>query len=120
MEMNRHIGSAVAILAILALSEGCMPQNRTNTPGVAINDSLAFRSSMERRQAERRALAGDEAAALRLGEYSFLVDEDLRAAKYWYRLAASHASQTGKENLASLNRIDPKEWAAAHRKAKKD
>ena len=96
-----------------------MPQKRTNMPGVAINDSLAFRSSSVRRQTERRALAGDEEAALRLSEYSFLVDEDLSAAKYWLRVAASHGSQTAKENLASLNRIDPKEWAAAHRKAKK-
>jgi hypothetical protein len=85
--------------------------------GLVINDSLAFRSSKERQQTERRALAGDKEAALRLSEYCFLIEENLSAAKYWCRVAASHGSQTGKANLASLNRIDRKEWDAAHHKA---
>jgi TPR repeat protein len=87
---------------------------------LVINDSLAFRSSKERQRTERRALAGDEEAALRLGEYTFLVEENLSAATYWYRVAAAHGSQRGRANLASLNRIDTKEWDAAHRKARKD
>jgi len=40
----------------------------TNTHGLVIDDSLAFRSSKERQQTERRALLGDEEAALRLGD----------------------------------------------------
>jgi hypothetical protein len=88
--------------------------------GLMINDLLAFRSSRERQQTERRALAGDEEAALLLGEYCFLIEENLSAAKYWSRVAASHGSQTGKANLASLNLIDTKEWDEAHRKERKD
>ena len=93
-----------------------MPQNRTNESAVAINDSLAFRSATERHQYERRALDGDEEAALRLSQCSFLVHDDLAAAKYWCKVAASYGSQTAKENLASLNRIDVKVWMAAHRR----
>jgi TPR repeat protein len=81
-----------------------------------MNESLAFRSLDERHDTERRALAGDVEAAMRLAACSFYLDEDLASAKRWYAVAANSGSKTAKENLESLNRIDSNEWAAAHRK----
>jgi hypothetical protein len=119
-KINRQIGLVLSVLALLPLCNWCIPSTRTNMRGLVINNSLKFQSSKERQQTERRALAGDEEEALRLGEYCFLIEENLSAAKYWCRVAASHGSQRGKANLASLNRVDTKEWDEAHRKVRKD
>jgi hypothetical protein len=54
-----------------------------------------------------------------MGEYSFLIDEDLAASKYWYGVAASYGDKKSEHSLEALNEIDPKEWAkwaAAQRK----
>ena len=104
---------------LLMAYTGCASTKSRTATGAVINDSLRFNSVAERTRTEKRALAGDEMATLRLGEYCFLVEEDLNRAKYWYRIGASHGSQTAKENLASLERIDPNEWQAAHAKPQK-
>ena len=91
---------------ILVLDVSCASNNQLKSRGVGINQNLAFRSVAERRDAERRAVAGDVEAAKELGDCCLYVDNDFAAAKRWFKLAASYGDKDAKASLKTLDDIE--------------
>jgi TPR repeat protein len=61
-----------------------------------------FRSIAELRATEREALAGDNAAAKRMADYYYFIQNDRADCIWWYKLAASRGDPVAKENLKKL------------------
>jgi TPR repeat protein len=86
----------LAAIIFAAFCIGCA--ERAITP----NERFNFRSEKERRDTERHALAGDNAAAKRVGDYCYFIKNDRAACIRWYKLAASRGDKTAKENVETL------------------
>jgi TPR repeat protein len=99
MEMYK----AVVYLSIIGILEGsCTSTETAKSKSIVINESMAFHSKAERRQTEKRAIAGDAEAAKSLGDCAFFVDHDLEAAERWFKLAASYGDKDAKVSLKTI------------------
>jgi TPR repeat protein len=102
MEMYK----TVVYLSIIAILDGSCTSMETAKPkSIVINESMAFHSSAERRQTEKKAITGDAEAAKRLGDCAIFVDNDLVAAERWFKLAASYGDKDAKVSLKTVREI---------------
>ena len=97
--MLKHSALLLSALA-LALFGGCAEEKITP------NNEFAFKSSEEQQRFERRALAGDIAAARRLADYYLMFNYDKQKALYWMRVAAKHGDKVSKENIRTITQED--------------
>ena len=68
------------------------------------NESFRFRSDAQRRATEKRALAGDiKSAQLLANYYSFVVQDDKQAIKWW-RIAARNGDKEAYSAIKALQR----------------
>jgi ABC-type uncharacterized transport system auxiliary subunit len=88
--------SLLLVLAPAILLASCA--ERRITP----NEVFNFKSQREQQDTERRALAGDNAAAKRMGEYCIFIQNDRAAGIRWYKLAASRGDKIAKQNVKEL------------------
>jgi hypothetical protein len=88
-----------------ALLSGCAHPART-----ASDQLVPLRFADERRQCEKRALAGDTQAARRLADYYFVMCHDPERAYHWAEVGASHGDKEAEENMARLNDILEQKW----------
>ena len=84
----------------LGLFVGCAEEKLTP------NNEYAFKSSEEKQQFEKRALAGDFLAARRLAAYYMMFDYDKQKALYWMRVGAKHGDKVSKENISEITEGD--------------
>ena len=90
----------IAMVSLLAaVFVGCA------TKSISPNEVFRFKSPEEKRQFERRALAGDTEAAQRLLDYYFFLRNDPRSALYWARVCASHGDADCAKSAKSLRQI---------------
>jgi TPR repeat protein len=91
-ELMKHL-----FLVLLAIFfAGCAHRD------VVPNSNAPLIKSEARREATaREALAGDNAAANRMGDY-YLAEKDRANSIWWYQLAAKRGDQTAKDNLKKV------------------
>jgi TPR repeat protein len=66
-------------------------------------DPFQIKSVQEQHKLERNALNGDIAAATRLAQYYEVVIRDVKKARFWYHVAASHGDPVAKDTLRKLD-----------------
>ena len=85
----------IAIVTLIG-TFGCAPEY-AEPHGV-----FRFKSDREKRETEKRALAGDNYAARRMAEYCEFIEEDRAGCLRWTKLAASRGDKIAKHNLNTL------------------
>jgi TPR repeat protein len=70
------------------------------------NESFRFHSPEQQREFEKRALAGDIEAARALANYYNFVEDDVKKAVYWYKVAAAHGDKTATQDIKVITRRD--------------
>ena len=86
----------LALTFAIALFAGCAEE------AITPNSVFDFKSAEQQRDFERRARAGDIAAARRLVDYWYFWRNDLHQALYWARVAASHGDKISAENAQRI------------------
>jgi TPR repeat protein len=66
-----------------------------------LNEPLRL-TDAQRREAKRRARAGDAEAAKRLADEALYVEQDFKRGVEWIRLAASYGDEQAKRNLKTV------------------